>query len=275
MTRPLTISWSALRIHEECRQKALLMREGKRNPVKDLRNYYPGMVVDRVMQEWLRDPRPGAMRTMVDDAITAGAVQARETGDGVVRWRNPDDRDHVHTFCLDLVTRLEPILTEHILPHTFHAPYRFKVPVVIPDPAGAPATVHLIGEMDLLVQDHGWVVWDLKGTADDQYWRRVLGQLVFYDLAVFGIYGQRSRYAGFIQPMCPQPVIGLTVTDDMRRQLWSRICTMAHHIWTGDTACKQGTSGCVRCEVRHACPRYAPEADTLGLNLRRAAQETA
>ncbi len=272
--RPLSLSWSALRVHEECRMKARLIREGKRNRAKDLRSYYHGMVVDSIMQAWLADPtrRPGQMRDMVDDQIDKGIDDARASGDGIVRWRNAEDRDHVRQFCVDLVDRLEPILTQLVLPHPFHAPFRFKVPVTLADDQRR--TVNLVGEMDILVRTPtGWVVWDLKGTADDQYWRRVVGQLVFYDLAVLALHGERTRACGLIQPMCPEQVLPFVVTEDMRRDLWSRITRMAEQIWADDTACKDGTAGCSWCEVRHACPRYSPDEDTLGLGLRRAAQE--
>ncbi len=258
--------------------KARLMREGKRTRAVDLRNYYHGMVVDRVMQDWLADPhrRPGQMPGMVEHQIGAGIDDARATGDGFVRWRTPDDRAELSVFCTELVTRLEPLLTEHVTPYRFHGPFRFKVPVTVPHLDGTPATVNLTGEMDLLV-DHpaGWVVWDLKGTADDQYWRRVLGQLVFYDLAVLGLHRTRTAFTGLLQPMCPQPVLTFRITEDMRRQLWGRIAAMARAIWADDIACKDGTAGCTWCEVRHACPRYDPAVDTLGLAMRHAAAQEA
>jgi len=269
--KPIRISWSALRTHDECGMKARLIREGKRSPVKDLRNYYHGMVVDSVMQQWLADPqrRPGQMTTMVDAAIVDGLTEARSSGDGMVRWRNPDDRAQLRQFCLDLVDRLEPLLARHVLPYHFRAPYRFEVPVVV-----AGSTVLLVGEMDILVHHQpGYVVLDLKATADDQYWRRVAGQLTFYDLAVLGLFGEPTRAVGLIQPMCPQQMLGITITDEDRRQMWARIQRMVEEIRTDAITCKSGTAGCTWCEVRHACPRYAPEADSLGLGLRRAAEE--
>ncbi len=277
--KTLRLSWSALRVHDECRQKARLIREGKRSPAKDLRNYYAGMVVDSVMQQWLADPNraPGQMPAMVDHQIGKGIDDARATGDGVVRWRGPDDRAEVLRFCTELVAKLEPILDVYVLPYRFHAPFRFEVPVTVPYLDGTPTLVNLVGEMDLLVHEPSrrWSVWDLKGTADTQYWRRVLGQLVFYDLAVLGLYHDRTERTGLIQPMCPDPVLVFTVTDDMRRELWARIHRMAHAIWAEDFACKSTTSGCNWCEVRHACARYAPDADTLGLSIRRHIQEHA
>ncbi len=259
----LRISWSQLRAHEECRQKAALMREGKRNPAKNLRNYYHGMVVDTVMVRWLKNPIPGAMPGMVDDQIQAGIDKAREDGDGVVRWRHADDRAQVRDYCTELVTRLEPLLDRLVLPWHHESALRFVETVWIPDAEGTPTAVDLVGEMDLLVhRDDGPVVLDLKGTSDNQYWRRVIGQLVFYDLAVLARLRTPTKQVGLIQPMCDQQTVGLQVTEDMRRDLWSRLVRMANQIWAEDRTCKDGTSGCTWCEVRHACARYRTDEST-------------
>lgn len=245
------------------------MSEGKVNPAKNLRSYYHGMVVDRVMRTWLDDPRPGAMPGMVAEAIQTGIDDARNSGDGIVRWRNATDREDMEGFCTELVTRLEPILAALVLPYPFLAGHRFSVDVSMTHPDGTPTPVTLVGEMDLLVhRPDGWVVWDLKGTRDDQYWRKVLGQLVFYDLAVLAERGTRTVLAGLIQPMCTEPVLALEISEGQRRDLWGRLHRMATQMWTADTACKDTTSGCQWCEVRHACSRYDLGADTLGLSLR-------
>lgn len=273
--RPISISWSGLRAHEECHQKSHLIRSGKRSPAKNLRGYFHGMVVDRVMMDWLADPdrSPGAMAGMIDAAIDTGIEAARTDGDGIVRWRGPDDRATLRTFCVDLVTRLEPILRDLVLPYPFQAAHRFRVPVQMPYLDGKPITVHLIGEMDLLVHhDDGPVVWDLKGTADNSYWRKVVGQLIFYDLAVLAQSGQPTVRCGLIQPMCDEPVLSFTLTPELRRQMWGRILRMAADIWRADTTCKDGTAGCNWCEVNHACSRFTPLGTTmtLGMSLRQA-----
>ena len=271
----INVSWSALRTHEECRMKGRLMREGKRTPVTNLRNFYQGMVVDSVMQAWLADPnrQPGQMVAMVDDQIDKGAEDARVSGDGIVRWRHPGDRDEVRAFCIECVRRLEPLLVQHVTRHRFYAPFRFKVPIRMPD-VDPDLTINLTGEMDLLIdRQPGWVVLDLKGTGDDQYYRRVIGQLVFYDLAVLGLHGERTLHTGLIQPMCTEPWLRFDITEQMRRELWARIARMVAEIRADDLPCKEGTGGCSWCEVRHACPRYSPDNDSLGLGLRAAAKE--
>jgi len=263
----LAISWSSLRAHMECRQKASLLRAGHRNPVSNLRSYFHGMVVDGLMRRWLDDPdrQSGAMASGVDDYIDVLAAQAKAEGDGVVRWKHADDRAELAAFCVELLKRLEPLLETLILPYPFSCAYRFKQPVVVPYLDGSPARVILRGEMDLLTRETATAhaVWDLKGTKDDQYWRKVLGQLMFYDLAVLGQHGTGTRRVGLIQPMCRQPVLEWTLDDDHRRQMWAAIVRMCHDIWRSDDACKQGTDGCGFCDVRHACIRYAPVGNTM------------
>lgn len=290
--KPLSISWSALRNHAECKQKSALLRAGKRGPAKDIRAYFHGMVADKIMRDWLADPHrsAGAMAEQVDTYITDCAQQAVNDGDGIVRWRHAQDRAELRRFCVELLTRLEPLLRQIVLPYEFHSAYSFRQPVTIPDLAGKPTTIFLRGEMDLLTREpEGWAVWDLKATADTQYWRKVVGQLLFYDLAVLAEHGRPTIRVGLIQPMCSAPTLQWQVTDDQRRGIWSAILTMAHDIWRNDQTCKSGTDGCIYCDVRHACPRFSqspliagpatrhstPAVDTLAEALRQAAYTAA
>lgn len=273
----VSVSWSQLRAHEECKQKSHLIRSGKRGVANNIRGYYHGMVVDRVMRAWLDNPDhpAGEMESMVDDMMNTVAQQAIDDGDGVVRWKHQDDRAEVREFCIELVRRLEPILREHVLPHEFEQAKRFRVPTTVPYLDGSPAVIHLIGEMDLLVKPaSGWIIWDLKGTRDDQYWRKVLGQLTFYDLAVYALTGIPPAKTGLIQPMCTQPLLEFAFTDDDRQVMWSRILRYVGDIWRHNVECKTGTQGCNYCDVRHACARYAPTSDLLSLGqaLREAAE---
>lgn len=279
MNEPIRISWTQMRAHLECKQKSHLLRTGKRPTAQNLRNYFHGMVVDKIMRRWLDSPQrtAGQMPTMVDDMIDEMSSEAAETGDGVVRWRNGGDREQLRDFCIELLNRLEPILRDKILPHPYEQAKRFKVPVHVPYLDGQPAPVLLTGEMDLLVEDDGFIIWDLKGTKDDQYWRKTLGQLVFYDLALLGLRGVTTRSVGFIQPMCKQPVLPFVISEHDRGQMWAAITRMASDIWRGNNACKPDAAGCSFCEVRHACPRFNPDTDdspTLAAALRAAADKT-
>lgn len=280
MTKPLRVSWSGLRSHEECHQKSYLIREGKRSKVSNIRNFFAGMVVDRIMRDWLDDPalRDADIRGVVTCAMDE--MESTERGKGnMVRWRDAADRDQIRQFCVDLVVKLGPILSEHVLPHTYEHGKWFKVPMTLADQDGQPRDILLTGEMDLLVDNRGPVVWDLKGTADDQYYRKVAAQLVFYDLAVWASTGIKTRFVGLIQPMCTEPVLAWEVTDNARRELLARIQRYAHDVWANDTTCTDQTGACHFCDVRHACARYGtPQLDAFGSladGLRHAAGEPA
>lgn len=270
---PVRISWSRLRVHAECKQKSWLLASGKRASGQDMRNFYHGMVVDRIMRHWLDDPgrAPGQMRAMVDEIIDTEEARIRADGEGVVRWRNAEDKHDVREFCAELCDRLEPLLYELVLPYEFENGKRFKIPIELPGPDGRPAQVILVGEMDLFVINDGPVVWDLKGTRDNSYWRKVLGQLVFYDIATWAATGQQTRMTGLIQPMCDQRVIEYTISETDRSAMVSRIHRMALDMWTEQRQCKTDWAGCSTCEVRHACPRFATNPDGTASLLRAAA----
>jgi hypothetical protein len=169
----LRVSWSKIRVHEECHEKSFLKREGKRAKVTNIRNFYPGTVVDHAMRVWLDLPA-NSVRPAMTELVTASMddTEAEEKTKGNhVRFRDSEDRNEVRKFCLDLVSRLEPILTQHVLPYAHECGKWFKVPLTIPDADGYAREIVLTGEMDLIVDNGGPVVWDLKGTADNQYWR--------------------------------------------------------------------------------------------------------
>lgn len=278
--KSLRVSWSALRNHGECHQRSYLIREGKRQKVTNVRNFFGGMVVDRIMRDLLDNPiyRSGDHRALV--TATMDELESTERGSGnIVRWRNAADRDEVRAFCTELITRLVPILDEHVLPYPYEHGKWFKVPMDIPGLDGKPREIVLTGEMDLIVDNDGPVVWDLKGTADDSYWRKVVGQLTFYDMAIYASSGRKTRFTGLIQPMCTERLLAFEVTDTARSTMGSRIVAYAHDVWREEKTCTDATSKCGWCEVRHACSRFAPAATDvfgdLAAGLRQAAGDAA
>ncbi len=279
MSKPLRVSWSSIRTHAECKQKSWLIREGKRQKVSNIRNFFAGLVVDRIMRELLDNPliRSGDHRGLV--TCVMDELEDTERGRGnMVRWRDAADREEIRKFCTTLVERLVPLLDEHVLPYQYEHGKWFKVPMKIPGLDGQPRDILLTGEMDLIVDNGGPVVWDLKGTADDSYWRKVVGQLAFYDLAIFASSGLKTRYCGLIQPMCKEPVLVFEITEAARTAMNSRIVAYAHDVWRDEKTCKESSSGCNFCDVRHACERYSSDRiDSFGDMadaFRKAAQET-
>lgn len=280
--KPLRISWSGIRLHDECHQRSYLIRQGKRAKVSNIRNFFAGMVVDQIMRQWLDNPLIRYTDTQAVVRVAMHDLEDTERGKGnMVRWRDAADRNEIQKFCTALVTRLEPILTEHVLPYEYEHGKWFRVPLKILDRlTGELREVHLIGEMDLLVQNDGPVVWDLKGTADNSYWRKVVAQLTFYDLAIYASSGTRTRFAGLIQPMCDVQVMPFEITDDMRAEMINRISRYAHDVWREEKTCTKDTATCFYCDVRHACPRYSSSGldsafGSLGSGLRAAAGGTA
>lgn len=256
---PLRLSWSSLRVHDECHQKAKLIRSGKKNPAADIRGYFHGTVVDRVMRQWLEDPKPGLMPAMVEEFVDRCEKDAIESEDGVVRWKHTNDKKQMTAWCVRLVKKLEPILEELVVPFEYEPALRFAVPYEIPYLDGTPTQVILSGEIDLLTRNDGaWGLWDLKATEDNGYWRKTVAQLTFYDICVEAMFGSSPSEAGLIQPMCDEQVLRVKITEKERAELLARVVRMAQAMWKADESLAPTTKPCFNCAVKHACPRFRP-----------------
>lgn len=223
-------------------------------------------MVDLAQRRWLalEDPVRGWMTAHIDELFDESVKTARETGDGVVRWKSRTDKDETREFCRELVKRLEPILVKVALPFDYEPAVRFNVPVKIADENGVTRELQLVGEMDLLVRSQSGKVgiWDLKATRDNGYYRKVLGQLAFYTLAGWKLAGQRPAFAGLIQPMCDTRVLPVDVDDQALREISARIQRTARDIWAGRMAPKV-TKACPSCPVRNACPAFRKRPGTV------------
>jgi hypothetical protein len=242
-----------------CGQRGWLMSQRRSSPIKDSRNFFHGTVSDRIMRNWLDDPQPGQMPKMVDEYMESSEKEGLSKGDGQVKWRHKNDKEDVRNFCVELTTRLEPILYDLVVPFDYEPAKRFKIPMTLPGLDGEPTDILMTGEFDLLVRDHEqkFHVWDLKATADNNYWKKTLGQLVFYDLAVSAMMGESPIQSGLIQPMCDERVVDFAFTDDDRRAMLARIMAMMRAVWTEYHPPKASVTGCNWCPVRHACERYS------------------
>ncbi len=177
------LSWSKIRNFEECPQKGHLIASGMKSPVTDVTVFYKGNVVDKAMRRWLsmEHPEPGWMTEHIDEIFDSLEQEIAEEKDGVVRWKDKDQRHKARLECREAVYRLEYLLRDKALPYDWQPALRFKVPLSIPGPDGDQRKVLLTGEMDLLTREQAIVggfkgkprlrVWDLKMTRDDQYWR--------------------------------------------------------------------------------------------------------
>jgi PD-(D/E)XK nuclease superfamily protein len=251
----LKLSWSRLRLHDECPAKWGLQKANK-SPLTDIRNFVHGNVVDIAMRRWLSQdsPEPGWMLAHVDEIFEQCTEHSDE---GVVKWKSATDRAETLEFCRELVTRLEPILQRYALPYNWTPAYRFQAPLKVPYLDGTMREILLVGEIDLKVSDREQriAIWDLKGTRDDQYYKKVLGQLAFYVIVTWILEGRRPAMAGLLQPMCTEQVLRVTVDDDAVRQMAARITKVAQDIWAGRLVPKEDDTGCNWCDVARVCPK--------------------
>ncbi len=250
------VSWSALQRFELCKAKQYLVSQGLSAPGKDVRNFLAGTVVDSVQKAWLDNP-VGNMVSLVDahfeQSIAASQVK------NSIKWRNKNDKKKIYDSCISATQQLQPILEARILPYEYEPAKRFYETINIKKPDGEIVEIVLRGEFDLLVRDpadNRFIVWDLKTTADNDYWRKSLGQLVFYDLVIINMFGQPPKKSGFIQPLCDEQVKEFYFTNDDRVQMWGRINAMMQAEWKGDHEPKKDNTGCSFCEVVHCCSKF-------------------
>lgn len=270
-SKPLRLSWSRLRLHSECPAKGGLIAAGNKSPVTDIRNFFPGTVADRCMRQWLslETQEKGWMGRNVDVIMSFEEQEAKDTKDGVVRWRNAADKAEVRDMCHTAVEQLEDDLIS-LLGLGWKPPEqqcswdpapRFEVPCTIPYGSGK-VRILLVGEIDLVVmRPAGWTsipagleIWDLKTTRDNQYWRKTIGQLVFYEIAMWCKRKEWANRSGLLQPLCDDTAPSWSFTIDHRTQMLQRIVQTAGDILAGRLDPKPAKSKCGMCEVRHACP---------------------
>jgi hypothetical protein len=224
------------------------------------------------MRDWLDqdDPQAGQMVAMVDRIMDREEKAAADTGDGVVKWKSMTDRDETRAWCKGLVTRLEPLLFRHAVPFDYQTAVRFDVPYRVPLQAGGHKEIRLVGEIDLLVRwpDQRWAVWDLKGTDDNSYWRKTLGQLTFYEIACWILKeGSWPAGSGLLQPNCDHPDPWFQFGDQHRIEMFGRINKVAADMWNKVHFPKVTADGCSQCFFRVTCPKYAPIPGTKRVPL--------
>lgn len=270
--KEFSISWTSLQSWEQCKQLGFLISQRKRAAGQDNRNFFHGNVVDRIMRNWLDsdNPEPGQMPKMVDDYMEKCEEEVQERDNGKIKWKHRTDREDVREYCVELVTRLEPILFEEVIPFEYEPAKRFAVPTKATSVDGEEYRLILKGEFDLLVRNQNtglFRVWDLKATKDKDYWRKTLGQLVFYDLAVFAMFQSWPEASGLIQPMCEERVMRFTHTNTERAQMVARINKVMEAQWKGDYAPKESNAGCSYCIANYACSKFKPQVSKGGKTI--------
>jgi PD-(D/E)XK nuclease superfamily len=250
------ISWSSLQRFEACHQKYYLISEGKSLPGRDVRNFLAGNIVDSAQKAWLDNPVGNIVDT-IDYHMDKAIAKAEEKD--TIKWRNKNDKAGILSFCKEVAVDLQPILEARVLPYDYEPGKWFQVPVKIKNPiTDQVEEIVLRGEFDLLVKekDNRFVVWDLKTTKDNDYWKKTLGQLVFYDLVIMAMFNEYPKKTGLIQPACDEQVKEFYFEDSHRAEMWGRINSMMNSVWKGEFDPKQDNVGCSFCEVAHACSKY-------------------
>ncbi len=259
----IRLSWNQLRNAQECKQKRFLAVTGARKIAKDQRLFLPGNVTDRVVRNWLKNKPAehiGEMPDMVNAAIDGIREEILEKGERITWKRDLEDRNNVRRDCIEAVTKIEPHLLKHVVPFEYEADFKFSAPLRLPRLDGTKETILLIGFMDILVRDDlgNIFVYDVKHTKDGQYWRKTVGQLTFYDLAVQLLFKKKTTETALFQPLCAKPTYPYPVTDEARSQIYQRIVTTVNDIWTNDVTPRSDNKICPRCDYRNSCVKFAP-----------------
>lgn len=262
------VSWSSLKTHEECRQRGALHREGKRSKITNVRNFFPGRVTDRVVRYWLEDdPRAnlGVMPDMVRDIVERELASVGEEGE-IVDWRHKTDKDDVIRQCEEAVRRIEPALERYVLPYSWMVDFGFRTPVLMRAPWGLDQVI-LNGYMDIIVRDpetDSWRIYDVKHTANKDYWKGSFGQLVFYSYENQIRTGNLPLEVGFFQPLVAEGVKRFKVTDTHVNVLAGRIQSMAYEVWSGMDFPRSDNTLCNFCDAKHACVKFKPVTNGKG-----------
>lgn len=257
----ITLSWSRLRSWLECKQKAHLQSRGVKSPAQNVKLFHKGTTVDRVLRDWLLQPYPqlGTMVDTVEPYMTLLEKEYVDQGTGVVHWDHNEERDNTIAWCKKLITELEPIMRDLVLPYMYTPDLRFRSPIMVPGLDGEPRQIDLIGAIDIFVKESEdrYSVYDLKATENAAYWKKTIMQLVFYALAMYSKHGYYPSRIALIQPMCPDKVLSLGLTDDHILSLVGKITEYAHSVWRQDFAPKESDTGCSWCPVKFACSKFA------------------
>jgi hypothetical protein len=269
------VSWSGLKRYEGCHQQHYRSSIQRKSLPVNSRVFLPGTAADRIMREWLNspDPRPGQMVEAIDpmlDRLTKPELADEDFRK--VQWKGnaAADRAGVREFVRLVLTELEPMLLQWVVPHDYQPELRFATTVHVPYLDGKPAPITLTGGIDIVVRlrhdvpSRGlsageFVLFDLKATKDSAYIDATLGQGIFYDIAFGHWWGDvtEPKSFGFIVPAIDEKMVWTGITDYDRRVMVSRIVKMAQSMWAEHFEPKVDDDGCQWCEVRHVCDKFA------------------
>lgn len=257
------LSWSRLRTHEECRQKGYLSRNDNRE-VTNVRNFLGGNLVDRVVRDWLLDDpinNLDAMPEMIPEYIKSVEKEATKKDGAFIKWHSTEDRDNVIKDGIEAVRRIQPDLEELVLPYEFQADYAFKTPVKVDVRGHGEVELMLNGFMDILVKraPQEFSILDVKMTKNESYWKKTVGQLIFYDTSLILSEGVYGMHHALLQPMCKEQVKTFDVRNEDRMKMFQSISSYAADVLNENFAPTKETSICGNCDFKNACVLFKPQ----------------
>ena len=266
----MRISWSGLLRWEKCHRMDSLIRAGATQADLNKRNFLTGNIVDNAMRKWLDQdhPEPGRLVELADEMF-----EFWTTNGETIKWKGIEaqDRAKVLSDAKEALTRLEPWLIEHVIPHAYQPEARGWAVVQVPGVDGELVEVELFYAIDILVrlEDGSFWIIDLKTTRNEQYVRgTTLAQLPYYALvisAAFGIPLQEIKQVSFLTPLCSQMLVSVEPDAEDYRYLLQRITSYVHGVQSQDWSMRPTKDSVCDwdCSVKSSCPRgKMPKADS-------------
>lgn len=277
----ITLSWSRLSDWTTCKKRVKLFHDGKRQKFVNARNFLAGNLVDNTMREAL------TYSAVRDDA---GRLVELSKEDFVLplesKWYeivNNPEKNTVYKWQGDIVTdqrrilkkaekaldNLYPIVMDKLMGKRYIPEFRPSEmpPVGVPGPDGETYFIRLFLAVDMAVQveedkddpDNGigkWGLYDLKTTEQDNYLKKTLPQLVFYDIAFQALTGSQPVEHALWAPLTKDPIKVVEVDDSHRRQVMDWIISYCHSVWAGEDEMTTDDTACYMCPTKAACPKF-------------------
>lgn len=244
---PIAVSFTGWKRYRECAQQHYLVMTGQRPKFRDERNFFRGIVLHQVMEDWFKNDEPPAW--------LATAVQPtweRLAGKHTVLWKHATDEQTMLGTALEWGEALTKIFTDELpirkdlCRAEMEVERTFEVDGFL---------VCLRGKIDVLAtaEEGAPIVLDLKGSASKSTmdpW-----QIVFYSLMLDDKLpeGQHVSHGGFIMPAFGR-IFPYEVTQEHRDWLMESITQMARDIMDDKFDPDPSDSKCFMCDVKHACP---------------------
>lgn len=248
---PISVSYTGWSRYQKCRQQHYLIMTGQRPETRDERDFFRGIVLHAVLEDWLNSSEP---LEWIAEAVrpTWERLKVGRT----LLWKNDADEATMLATAVEWAQNLERQLGEMNLDRSVcKAEHNVERYVWVDLGNGTEVEVKLNGKIDLLVPGVAGppIVFDLKASASssiiDPY------QAVFYSLLMDDVLPGPHflKHAGFILPASGK-VVPYEITAEARDWLMEDIRQMARDCVAGKFEPDPDNSKCFRCDVKGVCP---------------------